>query len=111
LDWLPGGMYLAAGAATVFALIILWALQFLERKITQKFKQKILSIEAKSNADTKKILDQVEEEKVGFVTFSVDKTEPGLFIQLKLDNVESEKINKLIQDLQQNADINKIFWE
>lgn len=105
------GMYLAAGATTVFALIILWALQFLEQKITRKFKQKTLGIEAKLNANAKYILDQIDEEKVAFVSFNVDKTESGFFIQLKLESFDSEKIKGLIHKLQQNTDINRIFWE
>jgi len=78
-----GGMYLAAGVATGFALIILWALQFVERKITQKFKQKILTIEAKSNADTTKILEDLEAENVGFVSFSVDNNGSRSFYPIK----------------------------
>lgn len=105
------GMYLAAGTATVFALIILWAMQPLERRITQKFKQKTLSIEAKASANTKDILAQFEENHVPFVSLSIDKTGNGFFIQMKLENLELEKIKTVINKLQQNADINKIFWE
>lgn len=105
------GMYLAAGTATLFALIILWALQPLERKITQKFKQKTLSIETKANTNTKDILAQFEENQVHFISLSIDKTGTGFFIQMKLENFELEKIKTVINKLQQNADINKIFWQ
>src|SRR6185437_5706689 len=97
------GMYLAAGTATVFALIILWALQPFERRITQKFKQSTLSIEAKANANTKDILAQFEENQVPFVSLSIDKTGNGFFIHMKLENLESEKIKTVINKLQQNA--------
>lgn len=90
------GMYLAAGTATLFALIILWALQPLERRITQRFKQKTLSIEAKANANTKDILAQFEEGQVPFVSLSIDKTGNGFFIHMKLENLELEKIKTLI---------------
>ncbi|MEO6844582.1 MAG: MgtC/SapB family protein [Ginsengibacter sp.] len=105
------GMYLDAGAATLFALIILWPLQPLERKITQKFKQKTLSIETKANTNTKDILAQFEENQAHFVSLSIDKTGTGFFIQMKLENFELEQIKTVINKLQQNADINKIFWE
>ena len=105
------GMYIAACAATFFALVILWALQPLEKRITQKFKQKTLSIEAKANANTKDILALFEDNKVPYVSLSFDKTENGFFIQMRLENLESKKIETVINKLQQNASINKIFWE
>lgn len=105
------GMYFAACAATLFALAILWALQPLEKRITQKFKQKTLSIEAKLNANIKDILAGLEENQAPFISLSIDKTEDCFFIQLKFENLELEKIKTLINKLQQNTDINKIFWE
>lgn len=105
------GMYLAAGTATLFALIILWALQPLGRKITQKFKQKTLTIEATANANTKDILSQFEENQVPFMSLSIDRSGNGFCIQMKLEDFEIGKIKTLINKLQQNTDINKIFWE
>lgn len=106
-----GGMYFAAAATTVLALIILWALQPLERKITQKFKQNTLSIETGKDADVKDILTKIQEtESINFTDFSVNKNPSGLFIQLKFENMNAEKSIELLNNLQKDSEINKIYW-
>jgi putative Mg2+ transporter-C (MgtC) family protein len=106
-----GGMYFASGAATLLALIILWALQPLEKRITQRFKQKTLSIEANRNALIKDILGKIEENKeINFSNFSIDKNENGVLIQLKFESLDMKKFTGLVSSLQSNPDINKVYW-
>ncbi|MEO9021644.1 MAG: MgtC/SapB family protein [Ginsengibacter sp.] len=105
-----GGMYFAAGATTVLALIILWMLRPLEKRFSQKFRQKTLNIEADKNADIKYILDQIEETKgVNYISYSADKTGPSLSIQLKFESFDPKKIGELMNSLQQKPEIHKIF--
>lgn len=106
-----GGMYFAAGAATVLALIILWALQPLEKRITQKFKQNTLSIETDRDASVKDILNKIEEIKnINFTDCSINRKDSGLFIQLKFENINIEKSIELVDNLQKDSGINKIYW-
>lgn len=105
-----GGMYFAAGAATLLALIILWALRPLEKKFAQKFRQKVLNIEADKNFDTKNILDEIEKTKgMNYISYSADKTGSELLIQLKFESFDSEKLSSFINVLQQKSEIHKIF--
>ena len=106
-----GGMYFAAAATTVLALIILWALQPLEKRITQKFKQNTLSIETSKGASVKDILIKIEEtESINFTNFSITKNDTGLFIQLKFENIDAGKSIELLNNLQKYPEINKIYW-
>jgi len=106
-----GGMYFAAAATTVLALIILWALQPLEKRITQKFKQNTLNIETGKGAEKKNILNKIEETgNINFIDFTVTKSEAGLFIQLKFENLNSQKSIELMSNLQKDSSINKIYW-
>lgn len=106
-----GGMYFAAAATTVLALIILWALQPLEKRITQRFKQNTLSIETGKGAEIKDILNKIEETgNINFIDFTVTKSDAGLFIQLKFENLNSQKSIELMSNLQKDSSINKIYW-
>ena len=106
-----GGMYFAAAATTVLALIILWALQPLEKRIAQKFKQNTLSIETGKDANVKDILNRIEKTgNINFIDLSINRKETGLFIQLKFENMNSEKSIELLNNLQNDSEINNIYW-
>lgn len=57
-----GGLYFAAAATTVIALIILWALQPIERSYSKKFKQSTLRIVTHLYADSSVLLKNILEQ-------------------------------------------------
>lgn len=62
-----GGMYFAASATTVLAIIILWGLQPLQKKFSPKFKQASLIITVKPDTNPKSVMDRLmEDESIEF---------------------------------------------
>lgn len=107
-----GGMYFAAGAATIIALLILWALQPLERIYTRRFRQKTLKIVTDLSVKNTVIIDSLlkeNESKLQNLTF--DRTEDGFIYHLKFDNIDGIRINEIINEWKENPAIKEIVWE
>ena len=105
-----GGMYFAAGATTVLALIILWALQPLERKFSQRFKLKTLRILTSPDVDLPGLFNRLEGNGVIFSSFLLDKSEDGFNLQLKIEEANLTKLTELITELQREKAVKEIFW-
>jgi putative Mg2+ transporter-C (MgtC) family protein len=106
-----GGMYFAAALTTILALIILWALQPLENRINQRFKQKTLRIEINPGTDPNEILNKIGDlDFINFSNFSIDKSDDGFIIQLRFEKIDPEKLKSLTKQFQNDPSIKKIFW-
>ncbi|MBS1929324.1 MAG: MgtC/SapB family protein [Bacteroidetes bacterium] len=106
-----GGMYFAAGAATLVALIILWALQPLENIFAQKFKQKTLRIVTHSGENCIEVLKVFEESKgVVIQNFFMNKEEEDYIIQIRFDSIDSSVLKENINSLQKDIPIKEIIW-
>lgn len=106
-----GGMYFAAAATTGIALIILWALQPIEKKISQRFKQKTLNIVTYSTADIADILQRIWQlEKIKLAGFSMDRSEEEFVLQLRFEEVDLPVLSGIIGELQKDPAIREIFW-
>ncbi|MBS1749353.1 MAG: MgtC/SapB family protein [Bacteroidetes bacterium] len=105
------GLYFAAGATTVIALIILWALQPLEQAYSQKFKQKTLRIVTKLNVNNTAILKiLLDNTDLKIHTLSVERDDEESVFQLKFDSTDLTKIEDVIVELKKNPSIMEIFW-
>ena len=105
-----GGMYFAAAAATILAIIILWALQPIERKLTQGFKVKTLRILIDHDTDLSELFKKLEVKGVTFTSFLFHKNEDGFNLQLKIEETNVSKLTELISDLQKEKTVKEIFW-
>lgn len=105
-----GGMYFAACAATILALIIFWALQPLERKFFQRFKLKTLRILTGTDIDLPGLFKRLEGNEITFSSFLLDKNEEGFNLQLKIEEINLTKLTELITELQKEKTIKEIFW-
>lgn len=105
-----GGMYFAAGVTTILALIILWALQPLERRFSQRFKLKTLRILTTPDTDLSEIFKTIEGKGISFSSFLMDKNEDGFNLQLKIEEANLLKLTDLINELQKENTIKEIFW-
>jgi putative Mg2+ transporter-C (MgtC) family protein len=106
-----GGMYIAAGIATFFALIILWALQPLENKIKKRFNKKTLRIETNQNGSANTILSKIGDfQFVNFSNFSIDKSDKGFIIQMRFEKLDKEHLQMITKAFENDASIKKIFW-
>lgn len=106
-----GGMYFAAAVTTVLALIILWALQPLERLYIKKYKHKSLIIITNLNVNNSELLkDILSNDALKIQTFNLEKTEIEYTFQIKFDNVDMVKINDIINELKKDHAIKQISW-
>ena len=105
-----GGMYFAAAAATILAIIILWALQPIERKLTQGFKVKTLRILIDHDTDLSELFKKLEVKGVTFTSFLFHKNEDGFNLQLKIEETNVSKLTELISELQKEKTVKEIFW-
>lgn len=106
-----GGMYFAAGATTVIALIILWVLQPIERVYAKKFKQKTLRIVCDVNVDNTRLLKNVmNENDLQIQTFTFERNDNEFIFQLKFSNQEMTRISHIIDELKNDPAIREIFW-
>ncbi|MBV7533066.1 MgtC/SapB family protein [Chitinophaga sp. sic0106] len=106
-----GGMYFAAGATTLVAIIILWALQPLEKRVSQRFRQNSLRVVTSSGAIANNVLQQVTAMKeLSLSGFFMEKEDDYYTLQLKFDKINNESMLQLVQQLQQEKDIMEIGW-
>lgn len=103
-------MYFAACATTILALIILWALQPLERKFSQRFKLKTLRILTSPDIDLPGLFKRLEGNGITFSSFLLDKNEDGFNLQLKIEETNLTKLTKIITELQKEETVKEIFW-
>ena len=106
-----GGMYLAAGATTIIALIILWALQPLERYYAKRFKQKTLQITTTLSVNNSELLnDLFNRKELKIQTFTLDKAEDQYIFELKFDTMDMATINDIMFELKKDPAIKEVFW-
>ncbi len=107
-----GGMYFAAGITTVVALIILWALQPLERLYARKFKQRTLRIITGPAVNNVALFQRImNNNEFTLENFTLDKTEDGFAYMLKFDTMDMDKITGIMDELKGEASIKEIHWQ
>ncbi|GGC17755.1 hypothetical protein GCM10011386_07080 [Parapedobacter defluvii] len=106
-----GGMYFAASVATAMAIVILWVLQPLEKKFSERFKQKHLKITLTAPKSLKIINEIFELHGLEIVSCTVDKTTPKPVIFFTFSSLSHPDISTLITTLQQNPDVDEINWD
>jgi len=104
-----GGMYFAASATTLLALIILWALQPLERMYSKRFRQKTLRIVITQKKDVNELLAQIWQNNE-VENFDITQDGNDSIIQFKFEKYDKEKIKELIDKMQQTETIKEINW-
>jgi putative Mg2+ transporter-C (MgtC) family protein len=106
-----GGMFIAASIATVLSLIILWALQPLEKFYAQRFKMRTIKITTTADADTTDIIQRLENIKgTTFVDFTMKKAEGHFILDLRYEEADISKLKEIITQLQQDVRVKEVYW-
>jgi putative Mg2+ transporter-C (MgtC) family protein len=107
-----GGMYFAAAATTFIALIILWALQPIERLYAKRFQQKALKIVADAAVDSKKLLEIITAEPYFKVhSLLMERNEDELVFEIKFSSNDLKKADYIFEKLQGEKFIKEISWQ
>jgi putative Mg2+ transporter-C (MgtC) family protein len=107
-----GGMYFAALAATIVALIILWVLQPFEKRISARFIQKGINIIAnsqeKSTALVQSLLQRTEAD---ILSCTITKNEDNDYLlSFKFKNISKQALADIISECQGTEGIKEINW-
>lgn len=105
-----GGLYFAAGATTVIALIILWAIKPLEERFSRKFKFITIRVVAKSGADSSFIKQLIDREELKIQTFNLEREEDQVIYELKFENTDLSKIELIINEIKKDPAVKMVSW-
>ena len=105
------GMFIAASVATVLAIIILWALQPLEKYYAQRFKMRTIKITTTADANTTDIIQRLEDIKgTTFVDFTMKKENGHFILDLRYEEADMSKLKEILQELQQDVEVKEVYW-
>jgi putative Mg2+ transporter-C (MgtC) family protein len=105
------GMMVAAVTTTCIALGILWGLKPIEEKYFRKYRHMTLKIFVNPDANHSLFLKELlSNEALKIQNFNVDKTDNHYIFELKLENIEINKIDRIIAELEDNPLVKEIFW-
>ena len=106
-----GGMYFAAGAATVLALIILWGMHPIQKRFSTKFHQNNLTIITRTKVNPKTVIDKLLEEKsINYTNIAVTKSNKQIMIELRVTKANNPTLVEIVETLNDNPDVKKIYW-
>ncbi len=106
-----GGMYFAGTIATVFAILILWAIKPLQRRMLRKYQQKSLTIVTAPESNPSKIINALTDNKnAAFYNFSVNRNLKETIIELKLDRAANQDLLLVVENLYSDPEIKRIDW-
>lgn len=106
-----GGMYFAAIATTVIAIIILWALKPLEMMYLKKNKQKVLKITTQTESSNNEIFKKIlTNSAIKIQNFSFEKNEDELVYQLEFENENTVILDDIINEIKQLSSVKSIYW-
>ncbi|MBW7952078.1 MAG: MgtC/SapB family protein [Chitinophagaceae bacterium] len=106
-----GGMYFAAIATTVIAIIILWALKPLEMMYLKKNKQKVLKITTQTESSNNEILKKIlTNSTIKIQNFSFEKNEDEWVYQLEFENENTVILDDIINEIKQLSSVKSLYW-
>lgn len=107
-----GGMYFAATAATIIAIIILWALAVVQRKFSLKGFQKVLQITTDDNSVTNAILDKIwASSQLQVASFNLEKADDGFVMEIVFATVDKAAMAAIVSELQSLPSVKQINWQ
>lgn len=107
-----GGMFIAAGATTGIALIILWLLKPLERFFSRKYKYNTLRVVTHIDAESNEFLNMLLSDKsMDIKNFTLDRNDDGEFVyQMRFSTVNQENLAEIVNKIKKDPSIIEVLW-
>jgi (p)ppGpp synthase/HD superfamily hydrolase len=85
-----------------------------ENSVFKKTKGTSLTLRIKSDEHAQtpeSITTYLNQEKLKINTFMLEKKETGAMIRIKINNIDTHRIDHIIKEFQLNPSVNEIYWE
>ena len=105
-----GGLYFAAGATTIIALIILWALKPLEQVYFRKYKPIILRITSNPDSESDFIKRLLENKEIKIQSINLERNDNEYIYDIKFDHTELSNLELIIGELRRDPSIKEVSW-
>lgn len=106
-----GGLYFAAVAATIIALLILWALQPIEKIYLRKIRGNHLKITASFHTlNFETINEMLTKYGIHVQSFHYEKSEQEISFEIQFVKNDSTKMETILNELKQNPAITEVQW-
>lgn len=105
-----GGLYFAAGATTIIALIILWALKPLEQIYFRKYKPLLLRVTSRPDSESDFIRRLLENKEIKIQSINLERNDNEYIYDLKFDHTELSILELIIGELRNDPSIKEVSW-
>lgn len=106
-----GGMYFAAFAATVLAVVILYLIQPFEKRFSNRFKQKSFKVITSNKAKSVYIVNNVlSNNDIEVSAFLLDRADDDFIISFKFNKFNKSELTRLVNDLRLDDEIKEVTW-
>lgn len=106
-----GGMYFAGAATTILALIILWAIQPLEKALSKRFKPKTLQITTNTVVDSSSMITKfMKFNEVNIESFTVNRIEDQFVFIINYNSTKNVNIDEIITDISSDPAVKEVYW-
>ncbi len=109
-----GGLYFAAVATTIIALIILWLLKPIEESMFKKAKQSSLFLRVSLEKEAvipQVLVELLERDKAKIYSYTHEKKEKNNIIKVRLHNIDSLKIDTILEALKDDSKVTEFHLE
>ncbi|HEX8561697.1 MAG TPA: MgtC/SapB family protein [Flavobacterium sp.] len=106
-----GGMYFAAVAATLIAIIILWGLQIVQKKFALKGTMKTLRISGSEQLMTTEVLQKLwSVQSVEVSGFTIEKIDKGCAMEISFTTLNKTVMAAMVSELHSLPSVDEIMW-
>lgn len=105
-----GGLYFAAAVTTVIALIILLALQPLERIYSKRFSKQTLKVVVRKDSDVKELLKELmTQSDIKMDSFSMEKEDDLIVVNIQFEEHRCELLAGTIDRIKNNPIVKEVI--
>lgn len=106
-----GGMYFAGAATTILALIILWAIQPLEKMFSKRFKPKTLQITTNENIDNSSTIKKIMNfNEINIESFTVNKVDSQFVFTVNYLSTNTINMDEVISEISSDPNVKEVYW-
>lgn len=106
-----GGMYFAAGITTVIALVILWALKPLERKLVPRAAQKYLQLTVMSSGNIEELIGKLLlNRQISEAHTNINRLRNEINVHIVFNNMDEKEFAGIIAEMQSDKEVKEVVW-